>query len=152
MIYFLYACRMPRIRKIIQLSTTDYSSLTNILSGGESSARQQTRARILDLLHRRHSPVKIAELLRVAPATVYNVQNRYLTKGLEAALTDQPRSGKPSVISGLEKARLTALACADAPPGHARWTLRLLAAEAVEQGLVSRISHKTVGQILKKTL
>ena len=126
--------------------------MTNILSGGESSARQQTRARILDLLHRRESPVKIAELLRVAPGTIYNVQNRYLAKGLQAALTDKPRSGKPSIISGLEKARLTALACADAPAGHARWTLRLLAAEAVEQGLVSRISHKTVGEILKKTL
>ena len=77
---------------------------------------------------------------------------RNLAKGLQAALTDKPRSGKPSIISGLEKARLTALACADAPAGHARWTLRLLAAEAVEQGLVSRISHKTVGEILKKTL
>jgi putative transposase len=142
---------MPRIRRIIQLSKTDYSSLTNILSGGESSARRQTRARILDLLHRGKSPVKIAELLRVAPGTIYNVQNRYLAEGLQAALTDKPRSGKPSVISGLEKARLTALACADAPSGHARWTLRLLAAEAVTQGLVSRISHKTVGEILKKT-
>lgn len=143
---------MPRIRKIIQLSKTDYSSLTNILSAGASSARQQTRARILDLLHRRESPARIAELLRVAPATIYNVQNRYLAEGLQAALTDKPRSGKPRVISGLEKARLTALACAAAPPGHARWTLRLLAVHAVEQGLVSRISHKTVGEILKKTL
>lgn len=142
---------MPRKRQIIQLSNTDYRSLTTILSGGKSAAREQTRARILDLLHRKESPVKIAELLRVAPATVYNVQNRYLVEGLEAALHEKPRTGKPPCITGEEKARITALACSEAPPGHARWTLRLLADRSVEHGLVSGISHKTVGEILKKT-
>lgn len=142
---------MPRKRQIIQLSKTDYSSLTNILSGGKSSARQQTRARILDLLDRQETPGKIAELLRVAPATVYNVQNRYLAEGLQASLKDKPRSGKPPRLTGQEKARITALACSDAPAGHARWTLRLLADKSVEQGFVESISHKTVGEILKKT-
>jgi transposase len=80
------------------------------------------------------------------------VQNRYLTEGLEATLKDKPRSGKPPRITGLEKAKITALACSDAPAGHVCWTLRLLADRAVEQGLVESISHKTVGQILKKTL
>ena len=35
--------------------------------------------------------------------------------------------------------------------GHGRWTLRLLADKAVELCLVDSISHKMVGQVLKKT-
>lgn len=142
---------MPRIRQIIQLSKSDLSSLTAILAKRETSAREQTRARILDLLHRKEQPQQIAKLLKVSLGTVYNVQNRYLQAGLEAALTDKPRSGKPPVIKVEEKARITALACSDAPSGHADWTLRLLADKAVEFGFVEQISHTEVGRILKKT-
>ncbi len=143
---------MPRKRQIIQLSKQDKGSLTKILSRGTSSARTQTRGRILDLLARRKHPEKIALILQIGIATVYNIQKRYLTEGLEAALKDKPRSGKPSVIKAAEKAKLTALACSDAPAGYARWTLRLLADKAVEFGFIEQISHTQVGRILKKTL
>jgi transposase len=142
---------MPRKRQIIQLSKSDFSSLTMILSKRETSAREQTRARILDLLHYQEPPQQIAKLLKVSLGTVYNVQNRYLQEGLEAALTDKPRTGKPPSIKPEEKARITALACSDAPSGHADWTLRLLADKAVELGFVQQISHTEVGRILKKT-
>lgn len=65
-------------------------------------------------------------------------------------MTEKPRSGKPAVITGEMKARITALACSAAPAGHARWTLQLLADKAVEFGLVDSISYKTCGEILKK--
>lgn len=126
--------------------------MTSILSKGKSTARVQTRGRVLDLLHRGEHPDRIAEILQVGVGTVYNLQKRYLKEGLESALTEKPRSGKPIVISGEMKARITALACSDAPAGHARWTLRLLADKAVEFGLVDSISYKTCGEILKKTL
>ena len=126
--------------------------MTSILSKGKSSARVQTRGRVLDLLHRGEPPARIAEILQVGTGTVYNLQRRYLKEGLESALTEKPRSGKPPVITGEMKARITALACSDAPEGHARWTLRLLADKAVEFGLVDAISYKTCGEILKKTL
>ncbi len=142
---------MPRHRQIIQLTEQDYRSLTNILSKGKSTARVQTRGRVLDLLHRGEHPARIAAILQVGIGTVYNLQKRYLKEGLEAALTEKPRSGKPPVISGEMKARITALACSEAPAGHARWTLRLLADRAVEFGLVDSISYKTCGEILKKT-
>ena len=45
-----------------------------------------------------------------------------------------------------------ALACCSAPPGHERWTLRLLAGKVVELGLASSISHEGVRKRLKKTL
>ena len=96
-------------------------------------------------------PKESPRYCKVGIGTVYNLQRRYLTEGLEWALTEKPRSGKPSVISGEMKARITALACSEAPAGHARWTLRLLADKAVEFGLVDSISYKTCGEILKKT-
>ncbi len=142
---------MPRNRQIIQLSKQEQSSLTTILSNGKSTARGQTRARILDLLHRREHPQRIAETLRIGIATVYNIQKRYLSEGLDAALTDKSRSGKPPIIKAEEKAKLTALACSEAPAGYARWTLRLLADKAVEFGFIESISHNEVGKILKKT-
>ncbi len=103
------------------------------------------------MLHRREHPQRIAETLRTGIATVYNIQKRYLAEGLDAALTDKPRSGKPPVIKAEEKAKLTALACSEAPAGYARWSLRLLADKAVEFGFIESISHNEVGKILKKT-
>lgn len=126
--------------------------MTLILTKKETSAREQTRARILDLLGRAEHPERIAELLTVGIATVYNIQKRFLEEGLAAALTEKARSGKPPVIKPEEKARITALACSDAPEGYARWTLRLLSDKAVEMGYIDSVSHTEVGRILKKTL
>jgi transposase len=142
---------MPRKRQTIQLSETDRSSLTKILTKKETSAREQTRARILDLLARQEHPEIIAKLLKVGIATVYNIQKRFLEEGFQVALTDKPRSGKPPTIKPEEKAKITALACSEAPSGYARWTLRLLADKAVEKGYIDSISHMEVGRILKKT-
>ncbi len=142
---------MPRNRQIISLSKTDKSSLTKILSKKETSAREQNRARVIDLLARHQHPAQIAGLLKVGIATVYNLQKRFLEEGLEAALKDKPRSGKPLRIKPEEKARITALACSDAPAGRSRWTLRLLADKAVEMGYIDSVSHTGVGRILKKT-
>jgi len=142
---------MPRKRQIIQLSETEQSSLTQILTKKETSAREQTRARVLDLLARNEPPAQIANLLKVGIATVYNLQKRFLDEGFRAALKDKPRSGKPPVIKPEAKAKITALACSDAPSGRSRWTLRLLADKSVEMGYIESVSHMEVGRILKKT-
>ena len=89
--------------------------------------------------------------LGLSVPTVFNIKRRFLSKGLDAALYDRPRSGKPSKIDGPARAKITALACSKAPTGHARWTLRLLADKAVELGFCESISHETVKEVLKKT-
>lgn len=142
---------MPRKAQPIKLSNDDLSSLKTILRRGTTSARTQTRARVLDLLHRGHHPDQVAETLQLSAATVFNIKRRYLDEGLDAALFDKPRSGKPPTIDGKMRAQITALACSRAPDGHAGWTLRLLADKAVELGFVSSISHTAVKKILKKT-
>jgi len=141
---------MARQTKSIQLSKQERSSLKNLFSGGSGSNRKHNRARILDLLARNTSANDIAALLGCSPTTVYNIKHRYQAEGLESALTEKPRSGKPPRLSGEQRARITALACSQAPAGHARWTLRLLADKAVSLGFCDSISHNHVGEILKK--
>jgi len=121
------------------------------ISGGTGSNRQHDRARILDLLSKHTSPLEIARLLGCSVMTVYHIKRRFLAEGLESALAEKPRSGKPVSISGEARARITALACSEAPTGHARWTLRLLADKAVEFGFCDSVSHNHVRSILKKT-
>ena len=143
---------MARQTEFIELSTEERRSLKTLFRSGNSSNRRQTRAQILDLLDKQTTPPQIARLLACSPTTVYNVKRRFLAEGLEEALSEKPRSGKPVSISGEARARITALACSTAPEGHARWTLRLLANKAVEFGFCDSVSHNAVKQILKKTL
>jgi transposase len=142
---------MARKTEFIQLTPEERRSLKTLFRSGNGKNRQQTRARILDLLDRKVPPSNIARTLSCGAVTVYNIKRRYEREGLQAALTDKPRSGRPVEIDGTQRAKITALACSDAPAGHARWTLRLLADKAVELGFVESISHNAVREILKKT-
>lgn len=142
---------MPRTAQPVSLTDTELSSLTTLTKRGATSARVQTRARILIMLHRGRTSDEVAIALQVGVATVFNIKRRYLAEGLSVSLHDKPRSGKPTRIDGRARAKITALACSAAPDGHARWTLRLLADKAVELGFVETISHNTVKEVLKKT-
>ena len=142
---------MARKVQLITLNSNETRSLKNILTRGTISARTLSRARILDLLHRQKQPSDVAALLQVSPQTVYNVKRRYLAGGLQTALFDRPRSGRPIELDGKQRARITALACSTPPEGRARWTLRLIADKAVELGHCRRLSHTAAGKVLKKT-
>ncbi len=142
---------MARTAQPIKLSTDELRTLKTTLRRGTTPARVQTRARVLDLLHRRQHPNDIAATLTLSLPTVFNIKRRYLDEGFDAALQEKPRSGKPQRISGEARAKITALACSEVPAGHARWTLRLLADRAVKLDFVDSISHSAVKQILKKT-
>jgi transposase len=142
---------MTRTTQSIKLRKRELRSLTTIIKRGTTAARTQTRARILDLLHRGQHSDEIASLLQVSRQTVFNIKRRYLCSGFAAALFDQPRSGRPIRIDGAQRAKITALACSSPPEGHARWSLRLLADKAVELQLCESVSHNAVKEILKKT-
>jgi len=142
---------MARKPQLINLSSDELRSLKTSLTKGTLPARDQTRARILDLLHRQHAPTDIAAVLGVGIATVFNIKRRYLAAGLQAAMHERARPGQPCRIDGVARAKITALACSTAPAGHARWTLRLLADKSIELGFCDTISHTTIGEVLKKT-
>src|SRR5215467_14108536 len=112
---------MPRSAQPIQLSDDELRSLTTLLRSGSTTARIQTRARTLDLLHRQQHPKDIAATLRISTQSVFNLKRRFLDGGLDAALYDRPRSGRPIEIDGSQRAKVTALACSKPPDGHAHW-------------------------------
>ena len=89
-------------------------------------------------------------MVGVVSQTVSTWARKYKQSGLDF-LTDKPRPGRPTVIDGLQRAKITALACSDPPEGYERWSLRLLADKAVELELVETISYGEVRLILKKT-
>jgi len=134
----------------ITLSDDDRSTLERLLSGGTLRARKFKRATALLELDRGKTLADVAVTLSVNYNTVASWRDGYTTSGL-TCLDDAPRSGRPITIDGTQRATITALACSDAPEGHARWSLRLLAEKVVEAGVCEHVSHTFVADVLKKT-
>jgi len=134
----------------LTLPAADRDYLTALLVKGALPARTFKRATALLELDRGKTMTDVALTLDVTLVTVAAWRDKYRASGL-ACLHDAPRSGRPVRIDGAQRAQITALACSDAPDGHDRWTVRLLAEKVVEAGFCDSISHTTIAEILKKT-
>ena len=147
---------MPSYKHQVVLSCKQRKRLKALSKRGEVSARKLTRAHILLLADQNRpqgamSDNEIHQILNVSQATVTRVRKKFATCGLEAAIEELSRCGRPLKFDGYQRAQITALACSTPPEGHSQWSLRLLADQLVELGVVETISHDTVGLILKKT-
>lgn len=138
------------MQHIVRLPASERQTLRDIVSKGTHPARVILRAQILLRAHESMSAGTIARELRCGPRTVTRVRKRYCTGGLDRALHDAPRSGKPPTFTGVHEAQIVALACSDAPDGASRWTLKLLAEKARENGIVEKISPQAVWLMLEK--
>jgi putative transposase len=134
----------------VNLSDSDRMYLEKLVKKGSKSARTNQRAIALLELDRGRTFTDVAKTVGVVIQTVSIWAKKYKASGLEV-LTDKPIPGRPVVLSGEQRAKITALACSDPPEGYERWSLRLLADKAVELEYVEAISHVEVGRILKKT-
>lgn len=134
----------------ITLTEIERSHLQDLLKKGKVAARTYKRATALLELDREKSFKEVAEIVGMTIQTVSKWAKKYKESGLEF-LTDKPRAGRPTLIDGLQRAKVTALACSKAPEGYEKWSLRLLADKAVELKLIESISHSKVQEILKKT-
>ena len=138
----------------VHLSKADRQELETLIRSGESSARTQTRARILLLSDenqkKKMGTKEIASALLCSLPTLTHIRKKYVEGGMENALYDQPRPGAIPKITGAIEAQLTMLACSAPPEGRSRWTLQLLADKLVELKLVDSISDVAVMHRLKK--
>ncbi len=134
----------------VTLTDAERATLESLLAKGSLPAKTFKRATALLELDRGKTLTTVATTLDVDYNTVAAWRDRYRAQGLDG-LPDAPRPGRPLVIDGAQRAKITALACSDAPAGHARWSLRLLAEKVVEAGFCDTISHTMVGNVLKKT-
>jgi len=76
----------------------------------------------------------------------------YLEGGLDHAVADVQRPGKPRRYRTEVEAQITALACSARPTGAKRWTLLLLERAARAQPGMRQISRETIRRLLKKTV
>ncbi len=134
----------------LTLTDDDRTTLETLLSKGTLSARKFKRATALLELDHGKTLQDVAATLAVTYTTVATWRDGYKASRLKC-LDEAPRSGRPPLIDGTQRAKITALACSQAPQGHARWSLRLLAQKVVQAGLCEHVSHTFVGDVLKKT-
>lgn len=134
----------------LTLSDEDKQYLEHLLAKGTLKAQVSKRALALLALDQGQTLQAVTQLALVSLLPVSKWRDKYQQQGL-AFLEDKPRSGRPVVIDGEQRAKITALACSEAPAGYERWSLRLLADRAVELGYCDHISYRYVGQVLKKT-
>jgi Homeodomain-like domain len=65
------------------------------------------------------------------PREVRRVGRRYLQRGLEAALSEDPRPKPPKKFDARSEAAVVALACSPPPPGRSRWSVVVIASPPV---------------------
>lgn len=146
---------MSRKQYRVFLNGKKRSTLKRLVNAGTNKARTITRARIILLADESpKGPSKkdreIMDSLGVSARTVAITRQRFVEGGLELALEEQPRPGRPPKLTGRDEAMLTVLACSEPPEGRVRWSVRLLADKIVELGIVDSISHEAVREYLKK--
>jgi transposase len=134
----------------VQLTTEDRTYLETLISKGNLSAKTYRRALGLLELDRGKTYTAVSKAIQVTLPTLSGWAGQYQENGLQV-LQDQPRSGRPIEIDGVQRAKITALACSTPPEGYAQWSLRLIADKVVELGYCEHVSHTEVGEILKKT-
>jgi len=140
---------MPKKNKIT-LRSDQRKKLLRIIKTGRRKAREILYAHILLKSAQGWTDEQIAQAFDVSADTVQRTRLRFVQSGLKAALQENPRPGAPCKLTMEQETRLIALACSKPPTGHARWTIRLLAEEAVKRGIVPGMVPETLRQILKK--
>jgi putative transposase len=139
---------MPRKAVRITLKSKDRKQLRKLLSGGVQQVRVVLRATVLLQLGRGVRSPRIAEVVPLTEQAVRKIGHRYRVQGLQSALYDKPRPGAEPILDDSQKQRIIAMVCSDPPEGRARWTIRLIAEEAVKRGLAPRIGRETVRVLL----
>jgi len=132
------------IRYRVDLDQPERDELTALLHSGKHPARKLKRAQILLAADAGQCDETIAATVVVGGSTVYRTKRRFVTMGLEAALSEEPRHGAERKLTGKEEALLVATACSSPPAGCSRWTLELLAEEFVKLTEHEQLSRETV--------
>ena len=112
------------------------------------AGRVVLRALALLQLAKGASAPQIANVVPLTAQAIRNIGRRYEHGGLDGALYERQRPGAAEVLDDSQKQRLIAMVCSSPPEGRARWTVRLVAEEAVKRKLVPRVGRETVRILL----
>jgi hypothetical protein len=141
---------------IVRLTNEERNVLRGVVRKLKGTAQKVRRAQVLlkaDADGPNWTDKRIAEALCCRTKTVENIRQRLVTDGFEIALNGKKRDTPPrqKVLDGEQEAKVIALRLGEPPKGFANWSLRLLAEQVVELGIVDSVSHETLRKTLKKT-
>ncbi len=149
---------MANKKFVVELDEGERTRLDALVSKGKTSAKNILKARILLKADQgadgeAWTDEEICAALDTNVTMVTRVRQKLVEEGLDAVFTRKKRLTPPvqPIFDGEAEAKLIALACSKPPPGHARWTIRLLASQVVERQIVPAAHYNTVGRTLKKT-
>ena len=142
----------------VTLSDDERELLTKMTRDGKTPAKRFLNARALLLCDASEGApgwrvADVAEALGVTSRTIEHLKKQFVEDGLEVAIGRKQRERPPIEVQydGAFDARLAQLACSKAPPGHDRWTVRLLSEKVVELNIAPKCSPMAVCRSLKKT-
>jgi hypothetical protein len=142
---------------VLQLTAEERTELEQLVKKGKAAGWKLQRAQaLLQCDQGPQGPAWTDALVAAAygcsTRSLESWRQQAVASGPLSLLQRKPRQRPPVTpkLDGEQQARLTALACAQAPPGYARWTLRLLAERLVELEVVDTVAHETVRRALKK--
>lgn len=141
---------------IVRLSDEEQKVLCEVVKRLKGTSQKVRRAQVLlkaDANGPNWTDKRIAEAVSCRTKTVENIRERLVTEGFEIALNGKERETPPrqKVLDGEQEAKVIALRLGEPPEGFANWSLRLLADQVVELGIVESVSHETLRKTLKKT-
>jgi len=136
----------PALR--FEISAKDQRSLAKLLSGGVQQVRVVLRALALLQLAKGVSAPRIASMVGLTPQAIRRIGHRYQQGGLDRALYEKERPGAAALLEDSQRQRIIAMVCSNPPEGRARWTVRLVAEEAIKRKLVPKVGRETIRVLL----
>jgi transposase len=139
---------MGRTSLHIDVSQRDQQELRGLVKTGVQQVRVILRALALLQLAEHASAPQIAKVIPLTPQAIRRLGHRYQSAGLDGALYEKSRPGAAEVLDPKQKQRIIAMVCSSPPEGCARWTVRLVAQEAVKRKLVPRVGREAIRILL----
>ena len=136
----------------LHLTDEDRSFVDEIRSRGFHHCREINRAHALSGLDRGIPEAQIMAVLGMGRTALWRTRLAYLQGGVDLAVFDIARSGRPRQYETEAEARVTALACSAPPEGRQRWTMVELERAARKEPGLGSVSRETVRRMLKKTI
>jgi transposase len=137
----------------VNMKPDEIERLNTLIHRRVVSAGQVQRAKILLLRSKGMDPDAICKKLDIGRATVFNTLKKYFKDGVESALAEEERSGRPSIYTDDIKTIIINLACENPHElGYAQglWTVKKLTEHINSQKFQDE--HPGIGGVSKSSV
>ena len=122
------------IKYRVKLTADERKELEAIVNKGSHKSQKVLNSLILlnvdegQPKESRSTNEEISSVLKISMKKIDRVKKKFVEEGMEIVLCGHPKEREyERKVDGDLEAKLTALACSEAPEGFSRWSLRMLA-------------------------